>query len=136
MNNGGNIGLNKLFAEHLNGISSDAESEKYLRENGLDPEKLVAETQRKLRQIQMNIAAENTEKKYQEIRAAVWIKAAAQVDKLLSDASFNLANFIKANSVNVAYRNFDSMSKDEIREFLERHFLLKYEKDAADKKSE
>lgn len=136
MNNGGNIGLNKLFVEHLNEISSDAESEKFLREKGLDPDKLVADTQRKLRQIQMNIAAENTEKKYQEMRAAVWIKAAAQVDKLLSDASFNLANFIKANSVNVAYRNFDNMSKDEIREFLERHFLLKYEKDAGDNKSE
>lgn len=133
MNDGGNTGLNKLFVEHLDEISSDDGAEQFLRENGVDPDKLIADTQRKLRQIQMNIAAENTERQYQEMRAAVSVKAAAEVATLLSDASFNLANFIKANSVNVAYRNFDNMSKEEVKEFLERHFLLKFEKEASDK---
>lgn len=124
-----NLKARKLFTEYLNEISSDQGSEEFLREEGIDTNQLLNEGLRKIKQIQMNITAEKTEQEYQAMKSSLYQKAKDQVEKLLSDASFSLQSFIKEESINVAYRNFEDMTKEEIREFLERHFLLKFNKD-------
>ena len=124
-----NLKANKLFTEYLNEISSDQGSEKFLREEGIDTNQLLNEGLRKIKQIQMNIASEKTEQEYQTMKANLYQKAKDQVERLLADASFSLETFIKGENINVAYRNFENMTKEEIREFLERHFLLKFNKD-------
>lgn len=124
-----NIKANKLFAEYLNEISSDQGSEEFLRAEGIDTDQLLSEGLRKIKQIQMNIASEKTEREYQAMKANVFQRAKDQVEKLLSDASFSLENFIKSENIQVAYRNFENMTKEEIKEFLERHYLLKFDKE-------
>jgi len=124
-----NLKANKLFAEYLNEISSDQGSEEFLKEEGIDTNQLLNEGLRKIKQIQMNIASEKTEHEYQTMKSSLYQKAKDQVEKLLADASFSLQSFIKEESINVAYRNFEDMTKEEIREFLERHYLLKFDKE-------
>lgn len=124
-----NIKANKLFAEYLNEISSDQGSEEFLRAEEIDTDQLLSEGLRKIKQIQMNIASEKTEREYQAMKANVFQRAKDQVEKLLSDASFSLENFIKSENIQVAYRNFENMTKEEIKEFLERHYLLKFDKE-------
>lgn len=122
-------GLDKLYIEYLNSISSDEESDAFLREQGLDPDKLVIDGLKKIRQMKMNIAAEETERKYQSMKSNSMDKAKKYVDGILADASFNLQAFIKANSITVSFRNFEEIDEDEVRQFLERHFMLKFEKE-------
>lgn len=128
-----NVKANKLFAEYLNAISSDEGSEEFLRSEGIDTDLLVNEGLRKIKQIQMNIASERTESEYHSMKARVFQRARDQVEKLLADTSFSLENFIKSENINVAYRNFENMTKEEIQEFLERHYLLKFDKENDDK---
>jgi hypothetical protein len=75
----------------------------------------------------MQIASEKTEAKYLEMRANLLQKVKNEVDKILGEFGFNLESFVKRENINLAYRNFENMNEGEIREFLERHFLLKYE---------
>lgn len=125
-----NIGFNKLFDEYLCEISSNEGSDAFLREHGLDPDRLVTEGLRKIKQIQMNIAAEGTEAQYQQMKSEVLQKAKAEVQKLLADASFSLQSFIKTQNINLSYKNFEEMTPDEVREFLERHFMLKFDNES------
>lgn len=119
--------FDKVFTEYLSYVSSSEESEGFLRENGFDPDQLVNEGLGKVRKIQMQIASEKTEAKYHEMRANLLQKAKNEVDKILGEFGFNLESFIKRENINLAYRNFENMNEGEIREFLERHFLLKYQ---------
>ena len=132
MGNGDNK-VDKLFDEYLNFVSSSEESGSFLKENGFDPDELVNEGVKKARQIQMQLASQKTERRYAELKANLLQRAKEQVQKLLSDASFNLENFIKQENINLAFKNFERLSKEEVREFLERHFLLKFENELKEK---
>lgn len=123
------IKANKLFREYLNEISSDQGSDEFLKAEGIDTEQLLNEGLRKIKQTQMNIASEKTEREYQAMKASVLQRAKDQVEKLLADASFSLESFIRSENIKVAYRNFENMTKEEIKEFLERHYLLKFDKE-------
>lgn len=120
-----NSKLGKLLFEYLEEISSDENSEAYLKEQGLDPDKLITESMRRIKQAKMKLASSSTQEEFALIQNNLLADVKAQVDKLLEDVAFNLAAFIKKESINVSYRNFEEMSKEEIREFLERHYLLK-----------
>jgi predicted methyltransferase MtxX (methanogen marker protein 4) len=117
--------LGKLLLEYLEEISSDENSEAYLKEQGVDPDQLVKESIRKIKLAKMKLASNSTQKEFALIQSNLLADVKAEVDKLLADVAFNLAAFIKKESINVSYRNFEEMSKDEIRQFLERHYLLK-----------
>lgn len=117
----------ELFEKYLDFISSPEESESFLREEGLDPDKLVNEGIRRAKQIQMQIAAQKTEKQFQETKSNLLVKAKQEVEKLLSDVSFNLEAFIKSENLNLAFKNFEKLTPHEVREFLERHYMLKLE---------
>lgn len=117
----------KLFEEYLDFISSPEESENYLREKGYDPDALVNEGIMKAKQVMMKLASQKTAQQYQEVKASLFEKARKEVEKLLSEASFSLENFFRQENLNLSFRNFEKMSPTEVREFMEHHFLLKYE---------
>jgi len=125
--------VDKLFDEYLNFVSSNEESESFLKENGFDPDELVNEGIKRARQIQMQLASQKTEKHYAELKASLLQRAKEHVEKLLSDVSFNLENFIKQENINMAFKNFEEQNEKEIRDILERHFLLKFENELKEK---
>lgn len=123
----------ELFEKYLDFISSPEESESFLREEGLDPDQLVNEGIRKAKLVQMQLAAQKTERKYQELKSSLLDRAKQEVDRLLADVSFNLETFIKNENLNLAFKNFERLTPSEIKEFLERHFLLKFENELKEK---
>jgi endonuclease III len=120
----------KLFEQILDFVSSSEESESFLREEGLDPDALVNMGIRRAKLIQMRLASQKTEQQYQDLKENLLQKVKAHVEKLLNDASFNLENFIKQENINLAFKNFEKLTPEEIREFLERHYLLKLESES------
>lgn len=132
MGNGDNR-VDKLFDEYLNFVSSSEESETFLKKEGFDPDELINEGIRKARQIQMQLASQKTERQFAELKATLLQRAKEQVERLLSDVSFNLENFIKKENINLAFKNFEKLSEGEVREFLERHYLLKFENELKEK---
>jgi len=118
--------LVKIIDEYCLYHSSDQESENTLREAGLDPDHVVNETLLQIKRIKMKLEAEATQKNFLELRKNLLQRAKSEVDKLLS-SQFDFGSFLKTNNINLAYRNFETMNEAEIREFLERYFLLKYE---------
>lgn len=117
--------LGKLLFEYLEDISSDENSEAYLKEQGVDPDQLVKESIRKIKQAKMKLASQSTQKEFALIQSNLLADVKVQVDRLLDDVAFNLAAFIKKENIKLSYRNFEEMSKEEIRQFLEQHYLLK-----------
>ncbi len=124
--------IEKLFDEYADFVSSDEESEAYLIENGYDPEQLVNEGIRRAKIIQLQLASKKTEQEFAQLKASLFQKAKDHVEKLLSNASFNLEEFLLHEKLNVAFKNFKDLTPLETREFLERHFLLKLEREAKD----
>lgn len=125
--------LNKLYGEYLEAISSSDHAEDYLREEGFDPNVLVNEGLKYIKKIKMKIASEQTAQAYQQIKVSLLDQAKQKVDQLLSNAGFNIEGFIKQENIMVAYKNFDKMTLSEVREFLERHYLLKLKEENKEK---
>ncbi len=125
--------IEKLFDEYAAFVSSAEESEGYLRENGYDPEQLVKEGIRRAKLIQLQLASKKTELEFAQLKASLLQKAKEHVDKLLSDVAFNLEEFLRKEKLNVSFKHFEDITPQETREFLERHFLLKLEKEATEK---
>ncbi|MBX2963960.1 MAG: hypothetical protein KF687_15720 [Cyclobacteriaceae bacterium] len=119
--------LSKIIEEYCLHFSSDEESENTLREAGLDPDQLVKETLSDIRRIKMKLASDATQQQFLEIRKKLLQRAKTEVDRLLSSAKFDLSSFVKNENINLAYRNLETMTQEEIRESLERYFLLKFE---------
>ncbi len=123
------IKASKLFTEYLKEISSDEESAAFLNEEGVDTKQLLSKALKKIKIVQMNMSAEATERKFQAMKTNSAQRAKDQVRRLLADSTFNLESFIKREKLQVAYRNFENMTQSEIIEFLERHYMLKIEKE-------
>jgi hypothetical protein len=128
--------IEKLFNDYADFVSSKEESETYLKESGYDPDQLVNEGIRRAKLIQLQLASKKTELEFVQLKASLFQKAKDQVNQLLSNASFNLEEFLRQEKLNVAFKNFEELTPLEVREFLERHFLLKLEQESRDKTKE
>lgn len=133
MNKDNDYKLNKLYAGYLEFISTGDESRTFLVEKGLDPDALANEAIKKAKLAQMRAASRKTQKQYQELRANFLQKAKSHVEKILNDASFNLEFFLKQENIRIAFKNFEKMDSSEVKEFLERHYLLKFEEEQKEK---
>ena len=120
-----NDNIKKLFEEYFNDISSDENAEAYLKSEGFDPDKLVDEGIRKIKQLKMKMASAKTESVYSVLTNTLMDRAKEEVQKLMEMANFDFAAFVKKEGVVGAFRNFENLSQDEKREFLEKHVLLK-----------
>lgn len=119
------IKVRKLFDEYLDGISASENSEAYLKSEGLDPDKLVADGLRKIKQLKMKMASVKTETSFSVLTSTLMTNAKEEAKRLMDSVNFDFAAFVKKEGITVAYRNLDTLSKDEIKEFLEKHILLK-----------
>jgi len=129
MSEGKDDNADKLFFEYVDFVSSTEESDTFLKENGLDPEQLINEGIRKAKQVQMLLASQKTERTYKELKLTLLERAKQEVDRLFADVSFNIEDFLKQETLNVSFKNFEKLTHVEVREFLERHYLLKFEEE-------
>jgi hypothetical protein len=117
--------VKKLFDEYLSDISASENSEAYLKSEGLDPDKLVNDGLRRVKQLKMKMASSRTETTFSVLTNTLMENAKEEARKLIDAVNFDFAAFVKKEGITVAYRNLENLSKEEIREFLEKHILLK-----------
>lgn len=117
------VGISLLVAEH---DSRDKEAaEQFLQSEGIDPAKFVATGLKKIKQLQLQINAKRTE---DAMAAAERMKeeAIAWVDKLLGAVNFSLPKLVEDEQLSISFRNMESLSGDDIRAILIKHFTLKF----------
>jgi len=124
---------NKLKSDFTNLIHGSAENQSsskdaaksYLESQGLDTGKLLKGGLQRIRQMQMMANAKRTQ---QEQAAAEAVKQQAEVwvDQLLGDMNFSLPELIKEEQLSMSFRNVESLSKEDIRNLLIKHYTLKF----------
>lgn len=106
--------------------SSDKEkSREYLSSQGLNVDALVSEGLKRIKKMQMQIAADKTQ---MEMVSAEIVKQKASewVDNILNSVDFSLAELIKEEELAMHFRNVEELSKEDIKKILVKHFTLKF----------
>jgi len=116
---------------YLKGVENESSSKDiakaYLESEGVNTNRLVVEGMQKIKKMQMLAEAAKTEK---EMSSAESVKAAATawVDQLLAGVDFSLPELVKKEELSMSFRNVDSLSQEDIRNILIKHFTLKFMK--------
>lgn len=117
--------VNLFLSTAENDSSSKGAAKVFLASEGVNTEKLVSEGLKKIKKMQMLADAKRTE---DEMEAAESVKSAAieWVDNLLANINFSLPELVQKEELSMSFRNVDTLSKDDIRNILIRHFTLKF----------
>jgi hypothetical protein len=116
----------KLVVSDLNANSEDAESaKKFLINEGVNVNKIVDEGLKRIKKIKMQIAASQT-KKEMLLADKFTSKAIQFAEELLNTATFSIGDFMAKEKLALNFRNFESLSKEDIKEILIKHFTLKF----------
>lgn len=117
--------VNLFLSTAENDSSSKEAAKAFLESEGVNTEKLVSEGLKKIKKMQMLADAKRTET---EMQAAESVKSAAieWVDQLLGNINFSLPELVQKEELSMSFRNVESLSKDDIRNLLIRHFTLKF----------
>lgn len=105
--------------------SKDKETScEFLISEGVNTERLVSEGLKRIKKMQLLVNAKRTE---QEMIASEHVKSAAieWVDQLLNDIDFSLPELVQKEKLSMSFRNVEKLSKEDIRNILIRHFVLK-----------
>ena len=124
--NQGKADFVKLFLSSAENDSNDVNAAKeFLASEGLNPERIISEGLKKIKQMQLLAAAQKTE---DEMEASESIKAKAikWVDDLLNGINFSWTDIVRQEEISMNFRNMESLSKEDIRSILIRHFTLKF----------
>ena len=106
--------------------SSDKEKSKdYLESQGLNVDAIVSEGIKKIKKLQTQIVASRTRAEMVKTES-VKQKAIEWVDSLLSNIDFSFPEFIKKERLSMSFRNVESLSKEDIKNILIKHFTLKF----------
>lgn len=127
---------NKLKCDFVNLIHGSAEhnsvskesAKAYLESEGINTEKLVSDGLKRIKQMQMLVNAKKTETEMQSADL-VKEKATAWVEELLANMDFSLSDLVQKEDLAMSFRNIESLSKEDIRNILIKHFTLKFMKD-------
>lgn len=115
----------RLTMADIQAASTDAElSKEYLENEGINVANMHAEGLKRIKKMQLMIAADRTKADMKKA-SAVAAKALAMVEQLLSDASFSLQNFIQKEGLLVSYSNFEANSPEDVKAILVKHYTLK-----------
>ena len=115
----------RLKLELANDVSKDVESAKnYLKEEGLNVEKTVAEGLQRINQIQMRVNASKTSKEMDDIEKSKQ-EAIEWVDRLLAEKNISMSELLEKEEVVMSFRNLEHLSEDDKRSLLIKHFMLK-----------
>lgn len=117
--------VNLFLSTAENDSKSKEAAKAFLESEGVNTEKLISEGLKKIKKMQMLADAKKTES---EMEAAESVKSAAieWVDQLLGDINFSLPELVQREELSMSFRNVESLSKDDIRNILIRHFTLKF----------
>ena len=106
--------------------TSDKEKAKeYLSSQGLNVESIVSEGLKRIKKIQLKIEAEKTRN---EMLSADLVKQKAieWVDSILGKIDFSLPELVREEGLTVSFRNIESLTKEDIKNILVKHFTLKF----------
>lgn len=97
----------------------------YLSSQGLNVDSIVSEGLRRVKKIQLQIEAEKTRN---EMLSAELVKqkAVEWVESILNKIGFSLPELVKQEGLSVSFRNMESLSKEDIKSILVKHFTLKF----------
>lgn len=115
-----------LFLSTAENESSSKEAAKaFLASEGINTERFVSEGLKRIKKMQMLADAKSTE---QEMQAAESVKSEAVVwvDNLLANINFSLPELVQKEELFISFRNVETLSKNDIRNILIRHFTLKF----------
>lgn len=116
----------KLVVSDLDSITSNKEqAREFLVLEGYNPDKLVSEGIKRIKKMQLQIAAAQT-KRSMAIAETVKERAIEWAEKVLSQASFSIQEFMSKEQLALNFRNFESLSDEDIKEILIKHFTLKF----------
>lgn len=110
----------------LDDNSSDKEkSREFLSSQGLNVDSIVSDGLKRIKKLQMQIEAEKTRI---EMVSAETVKQKANewVDSLLNKIDFSLSSFVEDEQLSMSFRNMESLSEEDIRNILVKHFTLKF----------
>ena len=114
--------------------SSDKEKAKeFLSLQGLDADSIVSDGMKRLKRLQLQIAAEKTKEEMLFSETAKQ-KASEWVDDLLGKIDFSLTNLVREEELTMSFRNIEKLSLDDIKKILVKHFTLKFLEEQAKKK--
>ncbi len=135
--------VNKSKSDFVNLFLSTVESDSnnketanaFLAADGVNVDRTVSEGLKRIKQMQMLIDAKKTE---QDMVATESVKQKATdwVDNLLNSIDFSLPALVQKEELTVSFRNVESLSSEDIRTILIRHFILKFMKQQNDKQNE
>lgn len=124
----------KFVISTLEHESSDKEKAKeFLSSQGVDIDSMLSDSMKRLKRLQLQIAAEKTKAEMLSAEQAKQ-KASEWVDDLLSKIDFSLQNLVKEEELTMSFRNIEQLSKDDIRKILVKHFTLKFLEEQAKKR--
>lgn len=106
--------------------SSDKEkAREFLSAQGVDIDSMLSNGMKRLKRLQLQVEAEKTKV---EMRLAETAKQRASewVDGLLSKIDFSLTELVREEELTMSFRNVETLSKDDIRKILVKHFTLKF----------
>jgi len=117
--------VNLFLSTAENDSSSKEAAKEFLASEGVNTDKLVTEGLKRIKKMQMLADAGRTE---QEMQAAESVKAEATawVDNLFANINFSLPELVQKEELSMSFRNVENLSKDDIRNILIRHFILKF----------
>lgn len=114
--------------------SADKEKAKeFLSVQGVDIDSMLSNGMKRLKRLQMQIAAEKT-KEEMMLSDTAKQKASEWVDDLLSNIHFSLADLVREEELTMSFRNVENLSKEDIKKILVKHFTLKFLEEQSKKK--
>lgn len=117
--------LMRLLITAAENVSSTKEkAREYLSSEGVNVDKVVSDGLTRIKKIQMEVSAEKTR---QEMFAAQGYQREAEafVEQLLNSVNFSIPELIQKEELSVSFRNIESLSKEDIRAILIKHYTLK-----------
>lgn len=107
-----------------NNSSDEEKSREYLSSQGLNADAMISETQKRIKRLKMELNAQRTSL---EMESANNLKQEAEtmVSELLSKKDFSFSKLVKEDELMVSFRNIESLSKEDIRDILVKHYTLK-----------
>lgn len=123
----------KLFLSTAEDDSINKEAAKsFITSEGLNAEKFVFDGLKRIKQMKMTIEANRTE---QEMKAAEGVKQKAieWVEQLLQNVDFSFTKIVQKEELSISFRNVESLSEEDKKNILIKHFTLKFMKEEHNK---
>lgn len=116
----------KFMMSTIEHNTSDKEKAKeYLSSQGLDVSIMLSDGLKRIKKMQLQIEAKKTKEEMLSADA-VKQKASEWVDQLISNIDFSFPELVKQEELAISFRNIESLSKEDIKNILIKHFTLKF----------